>query len=727
MVTSFERFWSVPYAKYSQASEETDPIFDTSVAKGITSTDTAYWNNKLDSYTETDPIFNASVAKGIKSTDTAYWNNKLDSYTETDPIFNASVAKGIKSTDTAYWNNKLDSYTETDPIFNASVAKGIKSTDTAYWNNKLDNYTETDPIFNASVAKGITSTDTAYWNNKLDSYTETDPIFNASVAKGITSTDTAYWNNKLDSYTETDPIFDTSVAKGITSTDTAYWNNKLDSYTETDPIFNASVAKGITSTDTAYWNNKLDSYTETDPIFNASVAKGITSTDTAYWNNKLDSYTETDPIFNASVAKGITSTDTAYWNTNQDRDSTNELQQISISNDTLFLSNGGFVKLPNSLGKSVSSSVSSNSEIEYHSLTKRSIVPGSSVNDTFNFNAPIDGFKIFWTANYQIYSGSSLSIHALDQHGDTINLTYSKMKINLGIDGTSNASSRPSINNDWGTKQVISDGLSIGNTNWRSSSNGHIIIEANSVSEIHKLVVKQSAGGRGNNNISPSLNLYTARNTNLGNTSTANSNYSIYDPNSKNIHGSFSLTGRSDTSWIVPSGISKVSFAVWGCNGGSSGQTCVGQNFGCNWRSSSGGGGNGVDVRFSLFLNPGDTIYIKSGKNGINGTNSTSTCVAGSSGGNGDTMSCYVNSQLLFNNIGGLGGVGNATRCNYAPGIGTTGVPGKIHFFSNAISGGSIENETSFGDPAYGLYDFEISNSLIYKGINTSGRILLMY
>ena len=180
---------------------------------------------------------------------------------------------------------------------------------------------------------------------------------------------------------ETDPIFNASVAKGISASDTTYWNNKLDSYTETDPVFNTSVAKGITSTDTAYWNNKLDSYTETDPIFNASVAKGITSTDTAYWNNKLDSYTETDPIFNASVAKGITSTDTAYWNRIQDRDSTNELQQISISNDTLFLSNGGFVKLPNSLGQNTSTRLSVKNNYDGAVVTKTGNA-GGSLNPT---------------------------------------------------------------------------------------------------------------------------------------------------------------------------------------------------------------------------------------------------------------------------------------------------------------------------------------------------------
>ena len=180
--------------------------------------------------------------------------------------------------------------------------------------------------------------------------TETDPIFGESVAYGISSSDTAYWNDKLDSYTETDPIFGESVAYGISSSDTAYWNGKLDSYTETDPIFGESVAYGISSSDTAYWNGKLDSYTETDPIFGESVAYGISSSDTAYWNGKLDSYTETDPIFGVSVASRITSTDTTFWNNKLDFEVdgsiTNELQLLSIISDTIYLTDGGFIKLP---------------------------------------------------------------------------------------------------------------------------------------------------------------------------------------------------------------------------------------------------------------------------------------------------------------------------------------------------------------------------------------------
>ncbi len=60
--------------------------------------------------------------------------------------------------------------------------------------------------------------------------------------------------------------------------------------------------------------------------------------------------TESDPIFSASVASAITAQDTANWNHKlsheMDSSTTNELQTLSISNDTIFLSNGGFVRLP---------------------------------------------------------------------------------------------------------------------------------------------------------------------------------------------------------------------------------------------------------------------------------------------------------------------------------------------------------------------------------------------
>ena len=73
------------------------------------------------------------------------------------------------------------------------------------------------------------------------------------------------------------------------------------------------------------------------------------------------SITETDPVFLSSPAFGIASGDINSWNTayswgnhasagyltsEVDGSVTNELQALSISHDTIFLSNGGFVKLP---------------------------------------------------------------------------------------------------------------------------------------------------------------------------------------------------------------------------------------------------------------------------------------------------------------------------------------------------------------------------------------------
>ena len=208
------RLLSVPYSIYAKTAEkltgpitELDPLFNASIAKGITAADTALWNS------ESDPLFSASISKGITAVDTAYWNKKLSSFTESDPLFSASISKGITAVDTAYWNKKLSSFTESDPLFNASVAKAITAVDTAYWNKKLSSFTESDPLYNASVAKAITAVDTAYWNDKLDGYTESDPLYNASVAKGITGADTSSWNQKVG-----------LPQTGNTAGDILYWN-----------------------------------------------------------------------------------------------------------------------------------------------------------------------------------------------------------------------------------------------------------------------------------------------------------------------------------------------------------------------------------------------------------------------------------------------------------------------------------------------------------------------
>ena len=110
---------SVPYAIYAKTAEklsipvtESDPLFNKSVAKGITAEDTARWSKKevYDGNSggggitnESDPVFSNSVAKGIRSVDTAAWNNKLnlrDTMNLLRPYLRAS--------DTASLSNRLN-------------------------------------------------------------------------------------------------------------------------------------------------------------------------------------------------------------------------------------------------------------------------------------------------------------------------------------------------------------------------------------------------------------------------------------------------------------------------------------------------------------------------------------------------------------------------------------------------------------------------------------------
>jgi hypothetical protein len=146
--------------------DETDPEFNSSVAANISASDTSYWNNKLDSYTETDPEFSAwDKSTGISISESQITD--LDHFTtddETDPIFNSSVAAKISASDTTYWNNKLNSYTETDPEFSAwDKSTGISISESQI--TDLDHFTnddETDPLFANSEANNIVNSGSGY-------------------------------------------------------------------------------------------------------------------------------------------------------------------------------------------------------------------------------------------------------------------------------------------------------------------------------------------------------------------------------------------------------------------------------------------------------------------------------------------------------------------------------------------------------------------------------------
>ena len=145
-ITGTNQLLSVPYALHSKTAD--------SLSSGIS---------------ENDPVFGAwDRSTGISITESQISN--LDHFTngdETDPVFSSSIATGITATDTSNWNNKLDSYTETDPVFGAwDRSTGISITESQI--SDLDHFTnsdETDPIYTISQAANITATDITNLSN----------------------------------------------------------------------------------------------------------------------------------------------------------------------------------------------------------------------------------------------------------------------------------------------------------------------------------------------------------------------------------------------------------------------------------------------------------------------------------------------------------------------------------------------------------------------------------
>jgi uncharacterized protein (TIGR02145 family) len=256
----------------------------------------------LDSYTETDPVFGAwNKSTGISITESQisdlYHFNNAD---ETDPVFGSSVASGITGTDTTNWNNKLDSYTETDPVFGAwNKSTGISITESQI--SDLGTYfeTETDP----TVVANFDFTDAANGDllqfngtkwvkvtpDYISDYTVTETDVTAHEA-ALTVTESQI--SDLGTYleTETDP----AVAANFDFTDAG--NGDLLQFNGTkwikvtpDYISDYTVTEGDVTTHQTALNitesqiSDLDHFTtadETDP----SVPSGTQTGEMQYWD-----------------------------------------------------------------------------------------------------------------------------------------------------------------------------------------------------------------------------------------------------------------------------------------------------------------------------------------------------------------------------------------------------------------------------------------------------------
>lgn len=122
--------------------------------------------------------------------------------------------------------------------------------------------------------------------------------------------------------------------------------------TETDPVFLGSPANSITSASITSWNNKLD--TEIDGSVTNEIQALRISSDTIYLSNggyiKLPAGFDGNynSLTNKPTNVSTFMNDAGYLTSFNEVDGsvTNEIQTLRISNDTIYLSNGGFVKIP---------------------------------------------------------------------------------------------------------------------------------------------------------------------------------------------------------------------------------------------------------------------------------------------------------------------------------------------------------------------------------------------
>ena len=112
---------------------ETDPVFSISAAAQISSDDISNWNNKSDFSGNYEDLSNQPTIPTVPTNISAFTNDSgyLTNYTETDPIFTSSAAANITSSNITTWNNKQNALTfDSTPTVGSSnpvTSSGIKA------------------------------------------------------------------------------------------------------------------------------------------------------------------------------------------------------------------------------------------------------------------------------------------------------------------------------------------------------------------------------------------------------------------------------------------------------------------------------------------------------------------------------------------------------------------------------------------------------------------------
>ncbi len=264
----------------------------------------------------------------------------------------------------------------------------------------------------------------------------------------------------------------------ILSVPYALFVNKTGSINETDPVFIKSTAATISETDISYWNQKLD--TEVDNSVTNELQIISISNDTIYLTNGGFAVlpTEFDGDYNSltNIPINVSSfiNDVGYLTYEKDSSVLNELQFLSISNDTILLTNGGFIKLPpgydgnwtNIIGKPNFATVATSGS--YSDLSNKPTIPTMTSQLINN-----SGFLTF-----EKDSSVTNELQFLSIHNDTIFLTNGGfVKLPFESDPIFNTSIAAQITTTdtakWNNKQnLLISGIGINITGNKISATG---------------------------------------------------------------------------------------------------------------------------------------------------------------------------------------------------------------------------------------------------------------
>jgi len=189
---------------------------------------------------------------------------------------------------------------------------------------------------------------------------------------------------------------------------TTGYNNtflKNDTYHKTRPIRYFSIFRdsSLLAVDNSVVNELQQLSMSNDTIYLSNNGGSVTVFDGDY--NSL-SNTPTIPTATSDLTN-----DSGFLTSEVDGSTTNEIQIISISNDTLFLSGGGFVKLP----------TTPTFDGDYNSLTNTPSIPSNTSdlnNDSGFLTSEVDGST---TNEIQTISKSGSTI-ALSNNGGSVNV-----------------------------------------------------------------------------------------------------------------------------------------------------------------------------------------------------------------------------------------------------------------------------------------------------------------